>query len=251
MVRGLELFRDHFKNFTANYVLIGGTACAEAFERAGLEFRGTKDLDIVLCVESLDAKFIVHFWNFIKAGNYAIQQKSSGKKIFYRFTKPDREDFPFMLELFSGKPETFVLPDESRIIPIPADEDISSLSAILLDENYYRFIQASKVIRDDLTLIPAESLIVLKSKAWLDLSLRKEKGEAGDSQNIKKHINDIFRLYRVVSFTSPVPVASSIKNELREIFGRMQNEKINLKALGITGKTSREIIDELTRLYEL
>lgn len=251
MVTGLELFRDYFRDFTAHYVLIGGTACAQVLDRAGIEFRVTKDLDIVLCLESLNSKFIAHFWNFIKQGEYAIQQKSSGQKIFYRFSRPARADFPFMLELFSGKPEAFSLPDECRITPIPADDDISSLSAILLDEDYYKFIQKSKIILEDLSLIPAECLIVLKSKAWFDLSQRKDKGEAIDSRDIKKHINDIFRLYQVVSFVKPVSVTLVIKNELSEIFAVMRDEKVNLKALGITGKTTREIIDELTGLYEL
>ena len=30
MVRGLEIFRQHFKDFTDNYIIIGGTACDNA-----------------------------------------------------------------------------------------------------------------------------------------------------------------------------------------------------------------------------
>lgn len=29
-------------------------------------------------------------------------------------------------------------PEEARITPIPVDEDLSSLSAILMDDDYYR-----------------------------------------------------------------------------------------------------------------
>lgn len=54
MVEGLERFKDHFKEFTEQYVLIGGAACDLYMEDAGLFFRATKDLDIVLCVEALD-----------------------------------------------------------------------------------------------------------------------------------------------------------------------------------------------------
>jgi len=57
VVRGLDRFREHFRAFTDRYVLIGGTACDLAFTNAGVAFRATKDLDIVLCVESLDAEF--------------------------------------------------------------------------------------------------------------------------------------------------------------------------------------------------
>jgi len=54
MVKGLEKFRQHFRSFPGQYVLIGGAACDLLMEEAGLEFRATKDLDIVLIVEALD-----------------------------------------------------------------------------------------------------------------------------------------------------------------------------------------------------
>ena len=44
MVTGLELFKEHFRPYADNYVLIGGTACELALEEAGLPFRATKDL---------------------------------------------------------------------------------------------------------------------------------------------------------------------------------------------------------------
>ena len=43
-----------------------GPACYLAMEEAGLDFRVTKDLDIVLCVEALDAEFVGAFWDFVK-----------------------------------------------------------------------------------------------------------------------------------------------------------------------------------------
>lgn len=47
MVRGLDVFREHFRAFSDRYVLIGGTACEIVMREAGLGFRVTKDLDIV------------------------------------------------------------------------------------------------------------------------------------------------------------------------------------------------------------
>jgi len=61
MVKGLDTFREHFKDFQGSYVLIGGVACYLIMEEAGVDFRATKDLDIVLCAEALDTSFIVHF----------------------------------------------------------------------------------------------------------------------------------------------------------------------------------------------
>ena len=83
MVRGLAKFKEHFQGYSDRYVLIGGTACSLAMEEVGLAFRATRDLDIVLCVEALDSSFVTAFWEFVHAGRYNNQQKSTGKRLFY------------------------------------------------------------------------------------------------------------------------------------------------------------------------
>lgn len=101
MVVGLDRFREHFAGYSDHYLLIGGTATYLVLNEAGLEARATKDLDIVLCVEVIDARFAEAFWAFVKDAGYAIQQRSDGKKMSYRFQKPADKRYPVMLELFS------------------------------------------------------------------------------------------------------------------------------------------------------
>lgn len=48
MVKGMEIFREYFQDYTDQYVLIGGAACDISFENHNADFRVTKDLDIVL-----------------------------------------------------------------------------------------------------------------------------------------------------------------------------------------------------------
>src|SRR5660398_198980 len=81
MVVGLDRFAAHFAAYEDRYVLIGGAATWLVLDEAGVEARGTKDLDIVLCVEALDPAFGAVFWEFIWAGGYEIQEKSGGTKI--------------------------------------------------------------------------------------------------------------------------------------------------------------------------
>ena len=57
MVKGLDVFRDYFAGHADQFVLIGGTAASLAMEDAGLAFRATKDLDIVLHIEALTSQF--------------------------------------------------------------------------------------------------------------------------------------------------------------------------------------------------
>lgn len=113
MVRGLEVFRAHFRSFGDRFVLIGGTACELAMTEVGLDFRATKDLDIVLWIEALDEPFVAAFWEFVHVGKYQVQQKSTGEPQFYRFQKPEDVDFPFMLELFSRKPDVLQIAENT------------------------------------------------------------------------------------------------------------------------------------------
>jgi hypothetical protein len=145
VVRGLEVFREYFAGHADQFVLIGGTAATFAMQEAGLEFRATKDLDIVLHIEALSPSFGEVFWSFVEAGGYEIRQASdTGKPVFYRFQKPADERFPVMLELFCRAPQGINLAEGSHLTPIPIDEAAASLSAILLDDAYYEFILAGR-----------------------------------------------------------------------------------------------------------
>src|SRR5213076_1877560 len=149
MVAGVKRFRDHFAGHEEQYVLLGGAACELVMDDVGLDFRATKDLDIVLIVEALDPAFSETFWAFIEEGGYEIRQRSEGDRILYRFQKPSTDDFPAMIELFSRTPEELNIAEGSALTPLPIDEEAASLSAILLDEDYYAFLKSMVRAVDD------------------------------------------------------------------------------------------------------
>jgi hypothetical protein len=251
MVKGLEVFRDHFRNYADNYVLIGGAACDIAMTGAGLAFRATKDLDIVLYVEALDAEFVRAFWEFVRAGGYEVQEKSTGEKQFYRFQKPTNAGYPFMLELFARQPDVLQVADGSHLTPLPVEEDASSLSAILLDDDYYDFIRAGRQEIDGIPMVGAAQLIALKARAWLDLTEREKRGEMIDSKTIKKHKNDVFRLYQILDPAADPAAPEVIKKNLREFISRMRGEDVDLKSLGLRTGTRDGILAEIARVYAL
>lgn len=251
MIRGLDVFREYFQDFQQSYVLIGGVACYLTMDEAGLDFRATKDLDIVLCAEALDAAFIARFWSFVKAGGYQNQQKSASDKQFYRFDKPTTEGYPFMLELFSREPDQLTLTENAHLTPIPTDEEISSLSAILLDDDYYQCIQNGKVVIKGVPVLEAKFLLPFKAKAWLDLSQRKRNGEQVDTRAIKKHRNDVSRLSVLLAPTQKVDVAGSIKQDMNDFLTAIATEGgINLNDFGITIGI-KELITNLRGIYQL
>lgn len=252
MVKGLEIFKNYFSNFPEQYVLIGGTACNILMNNVGLEFRSTKDLDIVLCVEALNVEFVTLFWQFIKSGDYKHQQKSTGKDIFYRFYSPNNPEFPVMLELFSRRPDTIKLGPDSHLTPIPVHESLMSLSAILLDNDYYHFIHAGKREYDGLPVVDAVYLIPLKARAWLDLQDRKNEGAEIDDKNIRKHKNDILRLSQLLAPNQTLPLSEFIKKDMQDFLVCLQTEdSIDLKNLGVKNTTVPKIIQDLKNIYGL
>ena len=232
-------------------MLIGGAACDIAMTAAGLAFRATKDLDIVLYVEALDAAFVQAFWEFVRMGGYEVQEKSTGEKQFYRFQKPTNADYPFMLELFSRQPDVLQVAEGSHLTPLPVEEDISSLSAILLDNHYYDFIRAGRQESDGLPMVGAAQLIALKARAWLDLSERASRGEQIDSKTIKKHKNDVFRLYQILDPASDPKAPENVKKDIREFISRMRVEDVDLKSLGLRTGTRDGILAEISKVYRL
>ena len=232
-------------------MLIGGAACDIAMTGAGLQFRATKDLDIVLYVEAMDASFVRAFWEFVRIGGYEVQEKSTGEKQFYRFQKPTNANYPFMLELFSRQPDVLQVADGSHLTPLPVEEDASSLSAILLDNDYYDFIRAGRQEIDGLPMVGAAQLIALKARAWLDLTERAGRGEQIDSKTIKKHKNDVFRLYQILDPTSDPEAPETVKKDIREFISRMRVEEVDLKSLGLRTGTRDGILAEISKVYRL
>ena len=199
MITGYEKFKERFAGFEGQYVLIGGTACDIIMENEELPFRATKDIDIVLLVESITIEFGKQFWGFIKEAGYEHLNKSTGKAQFYRFTSPKNREYPYMIEIFSKKPDFIMIDNKSMLTPLPIDEEISSLSAILLNDTYYDLLKNGQIVIDGIPVLRPTCLIQFKAKAWLDLRERKNNGEHIDSRNIRKHKNDVFRLARLIT----------------------------------------------------
>jgi hypothetical protein len=216
MVKGLDLFRERFQAHQESFVLIGGAACDVWFTGQGIPFRSTEDLDIVLVLEVLDAGLVAAIRQFIDEGRYQIRQRiEDGSPVLYRFADPKEDRFPRVLEFFTKKPELLDLRDDQRIVPVAAGDVAHSLSAILLDDAYYALLREHSTIMDGLPIATSTSLIPLKAHAWLDLTLRKNKGERVDNNDIKKHRNDVFRLAGTLPGTTGPELPDSILGDIR------------------------------------
>lgn len=212
-INGLNKFRDFFAEYDNNYVLIGGTACAIIFDEIGEPFRATKDLDIVLVVENINNEFGRKLWDFIKDAGYDVEFDCE-KKCFYRFKNPKNNDFPKMIELFSRN-QNISLPGDIHLIPIYVSDEISSLSAILLNDDYYQFMLNGKRIIDGISVLDEKYLIPFKAKAWCELIERKKQGEKGQSRHIKKHCKDIGNLVTLLPSDERLEISGMVKKDMQ------------------------------------
>lgn len=237
MVKGIEVFQDYFREYADQYVLIGGAACSISFEEQDINFgRTTKDLDVVLIVEAQTKEFGERFWQFIKDGKYRIRSKSNGNPQFYRFDKPEDPEFPKMIELFSRN--SYILKEETGLTPIHIDDNISSLSAILLNEAYYNALLEGREIVMGISLLKPEWIIPFKAKAWLDLSAR----PGVVSSDIKKHRNDIIRIVSEMVLEECI-LSDEIRADMETFIEGFDVTEAELKSLRIRG-TKPEIIKE-------
>lgn len=229
MVKGLDIFAAFFAGDEAHYVLIGGVATQLVLEDAGLPARATNDLYIVLRVEALDKTFGEKLWAFVREGGYEVRQQSDLPRRFYRFAKPASPDFPSMLEFFAREPGHLPLTANSKFTPVPIDEAILSLSAILLDENYYHFLQSHTRQLSGVRIVTEEGLIPLKARAWLDMVARKLERKPIDSKDIKKHRNDVLRLTQLSSegqrIEAPAAISADIAQFLDAVAGELNNNR--------------------------
>jgi hypothetical protein len=250
-VRGLEIFRERFSGNADQYVLIGGAACDVIMEEAGLGFRATKDLDIVILAEALDADFGKRFWGFVEEGGYEQRERCSGRKEFYRFQKPKNPDFPAMLEIFSRAPDTIAVSDKSVLTPLPIDEDIASLSAILLDETYYKALTANRRVVDGVAVLDERLLIPFKAKAHLDLTARREAGEEIDSKTVRKHRSDVFRLLQLLPGRERVELSEEVAADLSAFANKVESDGDFVpKDLGLRGDLASQL-SNLRAIYGL
>ena len=68
---------------------------------------------MVLILEELSEQFANTFMQFVEDGGYEHINKGTGENQFFRFSKPKDTSFPYMIGLFSKRPDylsTLVVP---------------------------------------------------------------------------------------------------------------------------------------------
>lgn len=248
MAAGMDVFRSHFSAYQEQYILIGGMACDLLLNEAGERFRPTRDVDMVLIVEALTSEFAEAFWAFIEAGGYEARLRNSGKPEFYRFVNPKQPEYPVMIELFARPGNNVNLSATGHLTPLHIDDDISSLSAILLNEAYYRFLLNGKTSADGVSVLDAEHLVPMKMKAWLDLTEKSMQGIHVNERDLRKHRQDVFRLYPLIREDILIPTPEEVRNDVKKFVDTIRTMPFDPGKIGLNINKDH-VLDVYSRLY--
>ena len=243
MVPGLEVFRNWFRDYPNRYVVIGGTACNLILAQYGAPERATHDIDMVIVAESFDDAFYRRFVSFVRQGGYQGRGRAD-KPVLYRFERPSDRSFPPKIELLSKRPDHLagIETDLRRFRNIDAT---GSLSAILLDSEYYGLLDRGIEIVEGIPVLGLHYLPIFKIHAWANLSDDKAAGKAVHRDEINKHRRDVLRLCALFEPGTEIAVPSSIVHEVKRFVTERPWDDNMMKNLGL-----RITADQMADLIE-
>ena len=96
------------------------------------------------------------------------------------------------------------------------DEQVSSLSAILLDDEYYQFVLTGRRNKHGMpSWVGEDRLIPLKAVAWMEKTERVRLGGVIDSKNINKHLADIVKLSALLQPGQVIELPAKLRADLQ------------------------------------
>ena len=231
MVTGLDKFREAFLKYADNYVIIGGTACDIVLRDTDMKPRATSDIDMIVIVENMTPEFAAAFWKFIRDGKYKPTKRdreTDGQTVYtlYRFEEA-QAGYPVKIELLSRHSDILGEPSGFVIEPIPVDEEVSSLSAIIMDDDYYNFTIKNSFVAE------------------------KEQGHHVNTKHIKKHRSDVLKLVATTPLGDPTPVTSAILQSVTDFVTKIREMLPNQGLEAALGRPSEDIASYIDILEEM
>ena len=239
-------FTDYFKDYSEDYVVIGGLATAMVMNDLGFVARATKDIDLVV-ISKNNEEFIKKLLGFIEVAGYKTKQRTNNdsRHNLFRFLDSENKEYPEQIELFAVHTESSVIVKDSHIIPIETPEFYNYLSAILLDKDYFKLLTEYTTKIEGLHVATPEVLIPLKIHAHLNLL-------KGNHHDAKKHLTDVIRLATMLDDETTVILTDNPKEDYLEFLPLLDAVEANsvrniLKNAGVRRpeKSIRELLESV------
>ena len=116
--------------------------------------------------------------------------------------------------------------------PISLDDGVRSLSAIVLDEEYYKYAKDHRDFSAGVPCLSLDALVVFKSSAYLNLLSDKQQDPASvRTEDLNKHRNDVFRLVSVMPEDSKLKLPDLIKERLAKFIALFPSDSVEWDAI--------------------
>lgn len=255
-MEGLDKFRKAFEAYSDNYVIIGGTACEMVMSGTAVRPRATHDIDMIVVVEKMTSAFADAFWQFIHEGGYRPEKRrvegEKPKYELYRFVDGN-EGYPAMIELLSRHPDILGEPKGLVIEPIPIEESIYSLSAIIMDDDFYHFTIEHSSLTERIRHADPAALVALKARAYLNLLQERKDGRQVNSKDIKKHRSDVLKNVAIME-NETITAAPAIVSCIKDFVSSIRNDWDTLasslaKSLDTDEAFIEGLLEQLNEIY--
>ena len=127
--------------------------------------------------------------------------------------------------------------------------EVSSLSAILLNDYYYKALLNGKEVRNGLSVLRPEYIILFKAKAYLDLKKRKDSGERVDSGDIKKHKKDVLRIASELMLEKVEELPTAVDADIHSFIDLLEREPFDQNSLKRYGLKNEDIVELLKQVF--
>lgn len=248
MVDGLDKLREAFAGLSHEYAVIGGCACDLILSNDGIEFRNTRDVDMVVCISGEGEAFIRALRGMLNDGGYKVWHDKERNPHFFRFLNEDNPSYPWMIELFMKHSIAGDL-ITGHLAKIRLEEPIYSLSAILLDDDYFHLVENNLTMYQGVSVPIAEVLMLLKMKAYLNLKESREQGKEIASDDIRKHQNDVLRLLAVADKKSKLAVSDNVFSDVKLFLSDLNIDENHLRMMGVPGISGKEAKEIIRNMY--
>ena len=216
--RGLSHFQQYCKDLEDMYVVVGGFATVLLLDEGLGDGHGkaTHDIDLVLLTTS-SVEMSQRIKQYVQEGKYEIQKGDKDQYHYYRFVKPETEGFAKEIELFASNENDLNLDDNQRIIPIDPEEGLYSLSAIMLDPEYFEMIKNNVSMSAIAPCTNTQATIMLKMSAFFDLRARND-------NKWKKHRQDILKLSLLLTGEERVQMTGKMMEHFESFITHLEQE---------------------------
>ena len=91
--------------------------------------------------------------------------------------------------------------------------------------------------------------ILFKAKAWMDLAEKKQSGMHVNDRDLRKHKNDVFRLFTIMDPATRITLPERVVDEMRGFLNALMVLVADMTKLGMSGVSKYDIINEFRVIY--